>query len=81
MDPLEKKKDTLKLMKPSAFLINTGRGSLINEAELIEALRQKLIAGAGLDVQETEPPASDSELYALENARGPRKTSMVFDEF
>ncbi|CAK9080496.1 unnamed protein product [Durusdinium trenchii] len=60
-------KDTLKLMKPTAYLINTGRGSLIKEPDLIEALEQKAIAGAGLDVQETEPPPEDSPLYTLEN--------------
>ncbi|CAL1146449.1 unnamed protein product [Cladocopium goreaui] len=60
-------KDTLKLMKPTAYLINTGRGSLIKEPELIEALQNKTIAGAGLDVQETEPPAADNPLYSLEN--------------
>jgi len=60
-------KDTLKLMKPTAYLINTGRGSLIKESELIEALESKTIAGAGLDVQETEPPSADNPLYGLEN--------------
>lgn len=60
-------KDTLKLMKPTAYLINSGRGSLIKETDLIEALQNKVIAGAGLDVQETEPPAADNPLYELEN--------------
>lgn len=60
-------KATLGMMKPTAFLINTGRGALINEAELIEVLQNKGIAGAGLDVQVTEPPALDSPLYTLEN--------------
>ncbi len=55
------------LMKPSAFLINTSRGALIDEPALIEALRAKRIAGAGLDVQETEPPAADNPLYDMEN--------------
>ena len=59
--------DTLKLMKPSAFLINTSRGALIDEKALIEALKEKRIAGAGLDVQETEPPAEDNPLYTLDN--------------
>jgi len=57
----------LELMKPTAFLINTGRGGLIKEEELIEALKEKKIAGAGLDVQETEPPVAGSPLYELEN--------------
>ena len=55
------------LMKPSAFLINTSRGALIDEPALIRALSEKKIAGAGLDVQETEPPAEDNPLYTLEN--------------
>lgn len=54
-------------MKPSAVIINTGRGPLINEADLCEALAAKRIAGAGLDVQEVEPPAEDSPLYTLDN--------------
>lgn len=60
-------KDTLALMKPTAFLINTSRGALIDEPALIEALRENRIAGAGLDVQETEPPAPDNPLYNMEN--------------
>ena len=59
--------ETLSLMKPSAFLINTSRGALIDEPALIRALSEKKIAGAGLDVQETEPPAEDNPLYTLEN--------------
>ena len=58
---------TLELMKPTAFLINTSRGALINEAELIDALKESVIAGAGLDVQEVEPPAFDSPLYDMDN--------------
>ena len=60
-------KETIAKMKPSAVIINTGRGPLINEAELCEALAAKRIAGAGLDVQEVEPPAEDSPLYTLDN--------------
>ena len=59
--------DTLALMKPTAFLINTSRGALIDEPALIRALRENRIAGAGLDVQETEPPAEDNPLYTMEN--------------
>ena len=60
-------KDTIAKMKSSAVIINTGRGPLINEADLCEALAAKRIAGAGLDVQEVEPPAEDSPLYTLDN--------------
>lgn len=59
--------ETLAMMKPTAFLINTARGGLIEEAALIEALQKRQIAGAGLDVQETEPPAETSPLYTLDN--------------
>lgn len=60
-------KDTLALMKPTAFIINTARGPLIDEAALIDALKEGRIAGAGLDVQEVEPPAEDNPLYQMEN--------------
>lgn len=60
-------KEAIGKMKPSAVIVNTGRGPLINEADLCEALATKRIAGAGLDVQEVEPPAEDSPLYTLDN--------------
>ena len=60
-------KETIAKMKPSAVIVNTGRGPLINEEDLCEALATKRIAGAGLDVQEVEPPAEDSPLYTLDN--------------
>lgn len=60
-------KETIAKMKPSAVIVNTGRGPLINEADLCEALATKRIAGAGLDVQEVEPPAEDSPLYTLDS--------------
>ncbi|MEM9080748.1 MAG: D-2-hydroxyacid dehydrogenase [Verrucomicrobiota bacterium] len=56
--------DTLALMQPSAFLINTGRGALIDEPALADALRTNQIAGAGLDVLSIEPPSPDNPLLA-----------------
>lgn len=60
-------KGTLALMKPGAYLINTSRGPLVDEAALIQALEEGKLAGAGLDVQETEPPAQDNPLYTMDN--------------
>ncbi len=57
----------LEMMKPTAFLINTSRGALVDEPALIAALKAGRIAGAGLDVQETEPPVSDNPLYDMDN--------------
>lgn len=60
-------KKELKAMKPTAILINTARGAIVNEAELIAALEQKVIAGAGLDVFKKEPIENDNSLLKLEN--------------
>jgi phosphoglycerate dehydrogenase-like enzyme len=60
-------KRELRLCKPTSYLINLGRGELIQEKFLVEALREKWIAGAGLDVFETEPLPLSSPLLALEN--------------
>ena len=59
-------KTTLELMKPSAFLINTARGELINENDLYNALFQKQIAGAALDAFQQEPPR-DERFFKLDN--------------
>jgi D-3-phosphoglycerate dehydrogenase len=55
------------LMKPTAYLINTARGPIVDEAALLDALRSKRIAGAGLDVYEVEPLPVDHPLRKLDN--------------
>ena len=61
-------KRELKLMKKSSFIINTSRGEIINEKDLIYALENDEIAGAGLDVYNQEPLAQDHKLRFLPNA-------------
>jgi D-3-phosphoglycerate dehydrogenase len=56
----------LNTMKPTTILINAARGGLVNEADLYRGLTDKVIAGAGIDVFENEPP-SDSPLLELDN--------------
>lgn len=58
---------TLALMKPTAYLLNTARGGLVCEADLYKALKEKKIAGAGLDVFEEEPPDPNNPLFKLDN--------------
>lgn len=60
-------KDTIELMKPNAIIINTARGAIIKEEDLVEALQNKRILGAGLDVVEHEPPDANGPLLALDN--------------
>jgi D-3-phosphoglycerate dehydrogenase len=58
----------LSLMKPTAYLVNTSRGPMVDHEALAAALREKRIAGAGIDVYDTEPPESTYPLLGLENA-------------
>jgi D-3-phosphoglycerate dehydrogenase len=62
------KKKEFEMMKKSSFLINTSRGPIVNEKDLIEALKDEKIAGAGLDVFDNEPLPQDHKLRFLPNA-------------
>ena len=70
------------MMKPTAYLINAARGDLIREEDLIEALKNNAIAGAGLDVYPAEPPSPDDPLFQLPNVTvtGELNGVMVGDE-
>lgn len=59
--------ERLSWMKPSAYLLNTARGGLLDEAALVEALNSGRLAGAGLDVLSTEPPPADHPLLGVRN--------------
>ncbi len=59
--------DRLAKMKPSAFLINTSRGPLIDQQALAEALNERRLAGAGLDVMSAEPPSAENPLLSAKN--------------
>jgi D-3-phosphoglycerate dehydrogenase len=60
-------RDRLRRMKPTAYLLNTARGPIVDEAALIEGLKNGTIAGAGIDCFTDEPPAAGSPLLALNN--------------
>ena len=60
-------KSAISKMKKSVFLVNTGRGPLINEQDLADALNEERIAGAGLDVLSTEPPSPENPLPQAKN--------------
>lgn len=59
--------DYLKRMKSTAYLINAARGEIVKESDLAEALKRGILAGAGLDVYDPEPPQKDNPLFALPN--------------
>jgi phosphoglycerate dehydrogenase-like enzyme len=68
-------------MKPNAFFINIGRGETVDEAALVDALREKRIAGAGLDVFRTEPLPAGSPLWDLPNVFVTPHLGGFFDEY
>jgi len=59
--------ETIGLMKPDAFLVNTARGGIVNEDALYHALKDGKLRGAGLDVLDKEPPDASNKLFTLEN--------------
>lgn len=74
------KMDELKLMKSSAYLINTSRGPLIREADLIEILHERKIKGAALDVYDTEPLKTDHPFRKLDNVLATPHIGFVTEE-
>ncbi|MGI9382480.1 MAG: D-2-hydroxyacid dehydrogenase family protein [Methyloligellaceae bacterium] len=73
--------DELGLMKPTAYLVNTSRGPVVQETALIDALQARAIAGAGLDVYDVEPLPADHPLRSLDNAVLTGHTGYVIQEF
>lgn len=59
--------EAIKKMKPTAYLVNTARGGIVNEADLLRALKERIIAGAALDAVAEEPMEIGAELFALDN--------------
>lgn len=74
------RREQFQMMKPTAYFVNTARGGLVDEAALSEALQQKYIAGAGLDVMETEPPRRENPLLQLDNVILSGHTAQYSDE-
>ena len=72
--------DLLKLMKPTACILNMARGSLWNEADVARALREHWIAGAGSDVFEVEPAPPDNPLLQMDNFVGTPHTAALTEE-
>jgi len=67
-------------MKPNALLINTSRGPVVDESALVNALKQKRIGGAGLDVLEQEPPSADHPMLGLDNViLTPHTAALTYD--
>jgi D-3-phosphoglycerate dehydrogenase len=72
--------DLLKLMKPTAFILNMARGPLWNETDVVRALREHWIAGAGSDVFEMEPASPKNPLFKLDNFVGTPHTAALTEE-
>ena len=70
----------LELMKPTAFFINTSRGPIVDEEALVDVLRRRRIAGAGLDVFDIEPLPLDHPLRRLDNVTLTPHTGYVSDD-
>ena len=73
-------REQLAQMKPTAFLINVGRGNLVDRDAVVEALRERRIAGGGLDVYWQEPPDPDDPLLAMDNVVATPHVGGVTDE-
>jgi D-3-phosphoglycerate dehydrogenase len=73
-------RDVIYAMKPSAILVNTSRGAVVDEAALIEALENGRLGGAGLDVYDPEPPAPDNPLFRMDQVALTPHLSSFTDE-